>query len=140
MNPRYSLHTTDKTSPRSFPWIWFLRLAQFFISLLVLAVTAAAIALLVGPSDGGCSVPGKMGWNLACVGSTSPYLLGNLLTSNLGRSGAHFTRLLDSLIRHNEELQSLSMVDLHPTRFRCIDVHLLDCCCGNLPLWLRRPL
>lgn len=64
MNPRFSVHTSDKTSPRGFPWIWFLRIAQAVISLVVLGLAATHISTL---NDLGCSVPGKMAWNLACV-------------------------------------------------------------------------
>ncbi|KAG7005760.1 hypothetical protein G7Y79_00018g045670 [Physcia stellaris] len=56
MNPRFSVHTTDKTSPRGFPWIWFLRIAQAFISLVVLGLAATHISTL---NDLGCSVPGR---------------------------------------------------------------------------------
>ncbi|KAL8792630.1 MAG: hypothetical protein Q9195_004758 [Heterodermia aff. obscurata] len=64
MNPRWSVHTSDKTSPRGFRWIWFLRLAEILFSLVVLGLSARNVA---GLSEGGCSVPGKIAWNLACA-------------------------------------------------------------------------
>ena len=64
MNPRFSVHTADKTSPRGFNWIWFLRLAEIVVSLIVLSLAARDIA---GLSSLGCNVPGKMAWNMACV-------------------------------------------------------------------------
>ena len=64
MNPRFSVHTADKTSPRGFPWIWFLRLAEILGSLIVLALVARDVS---GLSQLSCGIPGKIAWNLACV-------------------------------------------------------------------------
>ena len=53
---------TDKTSPRGFSWIWYIRIAQFIITLLVIALAA-----LNANAWRDCSVPGKIAWNIACV-------------------------------------------------------------------------
>ena len=66
-NPHYSLHTSDKTSPRGFGWIWFFRPAQALVSLIVLGLSATSIAGLAATEGVSCDIPGKMAWNLACV-------------------------------------------------------------------------
>ena len=66
-NPRYSLYTSDKTSPRGFGWTWFFRPAQALVSLIVLGLSAVDIAALAAATGISCDIPGKMAWNLACV-------------------------------------------------------------------------
>ena len=97
MNPRYSVHTSDKTSPRGFRWIWFLRLAEILVSLAVLGLAAKNVAGLAEP---GCGVPGKMAWNLACVRHAfySPQIYSPGLTLAAGRPVPPRSRLSDSLI------------------------------------------
>lgn len=58
------IRTSDKQTPRSFFWIWYIRIFQLVITLIVLAMAAANIASLGNIS---CRVPGKLAWNLACV-------------------------------------------------------------------------
>ena len=58
------IYTTDKTSPRGFSWIWFIRLFQIVITLVVLAITAANVTSF---HDIGCSAPSKLSFNLAVV-------------------------------------------------------------------------
>ena len=60
----FPVYTRDRTSPRAFRWIWFIRLVQIFVTLAVLGITAANAASFDSIS---CSVPGKLAWNLACV-------------------------------------------------------------------------
>jgi len=60
----FPIYTRDKTSPRAFRWIWFIRILQIFVTLFILAITAANTASFGNAS---CGVPGKLAWNLACV-------------------------------------------------------------------------
>lgn len=60
----FPIHTRDRTSDRGFKWIWFIRLVQIIVTLIVLALTAAKTAAF---SVASCGVPGKLAWNLACV-------------------------------------------------------------------------
>lgn len=62
--PRIEVYTSDKTSPRSFGWQWYLRLAAIVLTLIVLGITAA------NTSDFhklGCNPPSKLGYNTAVV-------------------------------------------------------------------------
>lgn len=61
-----NVYTSDKTSPRAFQWIWFIRLLQITVSVVVLGITAANIASFHAIS---CTPPGKLDYNLACVRS-----------------------------------------------------------------------
>ena len=54
----------DKTAPRGFPWLWFIRIGQLVLTLLVLALAAAKSATF---SNYGCSIKAKLGFNLATV-------------------------------------------------------------------------
>ncbi|CAF9932725.1 MAG: hypothetical protein HETSPECPRED_008437 [Heterodermia speciosa] len=83
MNPRFSVHTSDKTSPRGFRWIWFLRLAEILLSLVVLGLAARSIA---GFTAGGCSVPGKIAWNLACAVLSLLALVYLILSSGISQA------------------------------------------------------
>lgn len=60
----FPIYTRDKTSPRGFRWIWFIRVLQIWITLAVLGITASNAASF---KDYSCSVPGKLAWNLACA-------------------------------------------------------------------------
>lgn len=60
----FPIYTRDKTSPRAFRWIWFIRIFQIFVTLVILGITAANAASFGNVS---CGVPGKLAWNLACV-------------------------------------------------------------------------
>lgn len=68
----FPIYTKDKTSPRAFRWIWYIRIFQILVTLVVLAITAANAASFENES---CSVPGKLAWNLACVGRPSLSLI-----------------------------------------------------------------
>lgn len=66
-------NSTDKSAPRGFPWIWYIRFVQIFLTLVVLAV-AARVAAAIDNGDGGdCHVPPKVAWNIACVGASVYY-------------------------------------------------------------------
>ncbi|KAL2038315.1 hypothetical protein N7G274_008964 [Stereocaulon virgatum] len=56
------IHTSDKTSPRSFPWLWFVRLPAIVFSIVVLGITASDASKWGGWE---CSVPSKLGYNIA---------------------------------------------------------------------------
>ena len=58
------LYTSDKTSPRSFKWLWFLRLVALLITLIVLGITASNTATF---HNIGCDAPPKLLYNLAVV-------------------------------------------------------------------------
>ncbi|KAL8747854.1 MAG: hypothetical protein Q9190_000302 [Brigantiaea leucoxantha] len=60
----FNIYTTDKTSPRAFPWLWFVRLLQMVITIIILAVAASSAADFNKIS---CSVPGKLGYNVAAA-------------------------------------------------------------------------
>lgn len=57
---------TDKTLPRGFRWIWFIRLLQLVIALLVLILAAVDIQSVRNLYDG-CGTPSRIAFNLACV-------------------------------------------------------------------------
>lgn len=54
---------TDKTAPRGFKWIWYIRIVQLLGTLIVIGLAALHASLWSN-----CSVPSKIAWNLACVG------------------------------------------------------------------------
>ena len=58
------IYTSDKTSPRSFPWLWYIRLVALVITLIVLGITAANIATF---HNIGCDAPARLLYNLAVV-------------------------------------------------------------------------
>lgn len=58
------VYTSDKTSPRSFTWLWFIRIAAIVFSIIVLGVTANAEAAF---GNSGCNAPAKLSYNLAVV-------------------------------------------------------------------------
>lgn len=62
------IYTRDKTSPRSFTWLWYLRLVAFVVTFIVLGIT---VANTVAFHDIGCNAPGRLNYNLAVV---CPYL------------------------------------------------------------------
>ena len=53
---------TDKTAPRGFKLIWYIRIVQIIGTLVVLGLAGLNA---YGWSE--CSVPSKIAWNLACV-------------------------------------------------------------------------
>ena len=72
------IYTKDKTSPRGFSWIWFIRLFQIVITLIVLGITAADVTSFHGI---GCNAPSKLSFNLAVV-RFPPQLLITYLAHN----------------------------------------------------------
>ena len=58
------IYTNDKTSPRSFPWLWYLRLVALVVTLIVLGITSSNTATFL---DIGCNAPGRVSYNLAVV-------------------------------------------------------------------------
>ncbi|KAL8806708.1 MAG: hypothetical protein Q9200_004929, partial [Gallowayella weberi] len=58
------VYSTDKTSERGFPWLWYVRLAQmgFTIAIIALAASNASVFNSIG-----CSVPSKLGYNIAAA-------------------------------------------------------------------------
>lgn len=52
----------DKSAPRAFSWIWYIRIAQIFFTGIVII-----LAGVDANRWSSCSVPGKIAWNLACV-------------------------------------------------------------------------
>ena len=58
------LYISDKTSPRFFKQLWYIRLVALFITLIVLGITAANTANF---HSIGCDAPGRLLYNLAVV-------------------------------------------------------------------------
>ncbi|CAD6580762.1 MAG: hypothetical protein ASARMPRED_000320 [Alectoria sarmentosa] len=56
------IYTSDKTSARSFPWLWYLRLVALIFTFIVLGITASNSATF---HSIGCDAPGKLSYNLA---------------------------------------------------------------------------
>ncbi|MCJ1462828.1 hypothetical protein MMC07_001431 [Pseudocyphellaria aurata] len=56
----------DRTGARSLPFLWYIRLFQVLIAFLVL-ILSAVDAHTVQSFAHGCSVPGKVAYNLACA-------------------------------------------------------------------------
>lgn len=55
---------SDKSAPRGFSWIWFIRFAQLVLSMIVLGLAAWNISDLKSLH---CDAPSKMAFNVACV-------------------------------------------------------------------------
>ncbi|KAL8996917.1 MAG: hypothetical protein Q9169_003676 [Polycauliona sp. 2 TL-2023] len=62
--PKIKMYISDKTSERCFPWLWFVRLVQMLVTIIVLAITASSASDF---SSIGCSVPSKLGYNIAAA-------------------------------------------------------------------------
>ena len=58
------VYTSDKASPRSFPWLWYVRLVALIITWIVLGITASNTATF---HNIGCDTPGRLSYNLAVV-------------------------------------------------------------------------
>lgn len=66
-------NSTDKSTPRGFPWMWYIRFAQVLLTLIVIAV-AARVAATISNGDGDdCNVPHKLVWNIVAVGTSVIY-------------------------------------------------------------------
>ncbi|KAL8668265.1 MAG: hypothetical protein Q9168_007103 [Polycauliona sp. 1 TL-2023] len=62
--PKIKMYTGDKTSDRCFPWLWFVRLVQMLVTIIVLGITASSASDF---STLSCSVPSKLGFNIAAA-------------------------------------------------------------------------
>ena len=62
------LYTSDKTSPRSFKWLWFIRLVALIVTIIVLGITASNTATF---HNIGCDAPARLSYNLAVVSPCS---------------------------------------------------------------------
>ncbi|KAL8846777.1 MAG: hypothetical protein Q9221_008158 [Calogaya cf. arnoldii] len=60
----FKFYTSDKTSERCFPWLWFVRLVQLLVTIIILAITASSASDFTSLS---CSVPSKLGYNIAAA-------------------------------------------------------------------------
>ncbi|KAI4250087.1 MAG: hypothetical protein L6R40_000259 [Gallowayella cf. fulva] len=77
----FKIYTTDKTSERCFPWLWFVRLLQILVTIIILAITASNASDFTSI---GCSVPSKLGYNIAAAVLSFIVLL--LLILSTGRT------------------------------------------------------
>lgn len=59
-----NIYTRDKVSERCFPWLFFVRILQMVVTILILAIAASSAHDFTGI---GCSVPSKLGYNVAAV-------------------------------------------------------------------------
>ena len=73
----FKFYTSDKTSERCFPWLWFARLGQMLVTIIVLAIAASSASDFTSM---GCSVPSKLGYTIAAVSQASPSQLRRKLT------------------------------------------------------------
>lgn len=64
-------NSTDKSAPRGFTWMWYIRFVQILLTLIVIAVAAKVAAAISNGGD--CHVPPKVAWNIACVGASVIY-------------------------------------------------------------------
>ncbi|CAO1596258.1 hypothetical protein XANCAGTX0491_000110 [Xanthoria calcicola] len=60
----FKFYTSDKTSERCFPWLWFVRLGQMLVTIIVLAIAASSASDF---TTLGCSVPSKLGYTIAAA-------------------------------------------------------------------------
>ncbi|KAL8940867.1 MAG: hypothetical protein Q9216_002587 [Gyalolechia sp. 2 TL-2023] len=67
----WNIYTTDKVSPRCFPWLWFVRIGQMLLTLIILGLTAANANDF--SSRMACSIPSKLGYNLAALWANGLY-------------------------------------------------------------------
>lgn len=58
------IYTSDKTSPRSFGGVWYIRFVALVITVIVLGITAANTATF---HSIGCDAPARLSYNLAVV-------------------------------------------------------------------------
>lgn len=58
------IYTSDKTSPRSFKGLWYIRFVALVITMIVLGITAANTASF---HNIGCDAPARLSYNLAVV-------------------------------------------------------------------------
>ena len=58
------IYTTDKTSPRGAPYLWYLRIPAIAFSVVVLGITANDSSAFGSIA---CNAPAKLSYNLAVV-------------------------------------------------------------------------
>lgn len=103
----------DKSAPRAFPWIWYIRLVQIFLSVVVLGLAAANASAL---ADITCGVPAKLGYNIACVWLSRDFLYTSLrLTESVGCPCYYCPGIFYSIYRSGKHLQNPTMANLVST-------------------------
>lgn len=124
-------NSTDKSAPRGFPWMWYIRLAQILLTLIVLAI-AGRVAAAISDSDG-CHVPRKVAWNIVCVCS---FVINRgffwILTTSIGCTCIHCPDIFSAGHRPLECIQSPSLAYLDSTWSRCLYAHNLDSGRGDI--------
>lgn len=100
---KMQIYTSDKTSPRSFPWLWYLRLVALVVTLIVLGITASNTATF---HDIGCDAPGRVSFNLAVSILSLIALVYFILASGPSRT----TRLLPWFIWGQLALDALMFI------------------------------
>ena len=119
--PKFQVYTTDKTSPRSFSWLWFLRLPAIVFSIIVLGLTAATHTTF---SNSGCSSPSKLSFNLAVVCQSSTNALAPT-DQQTGRDILRHPHLPPPRLRPIAKSKTAPMDHLGPTRSRRLPLHPL---------------
>lgn len=97
------IYTSDKTSPRSFPWLWYLRLVALILTFIVLGITASNTATF---HNIGCDAPGRLSFNLAVSILSFIALIYFILASGPSRT----TRLLPWFIWGQLALDALMFI------------------------------
>ena len=103
---------TDRSAPRGFPYIWYIRLVQIFFSLIVLAISAANASSL---NSIACGVPGKLGYNIACVWCHGHLYALLHLTESAGCPGDLGPGVFHPIDRSVKRLQSPTVANLDST-------------------------
>ncbi|KAL9038738.1 MAG: hypothetical protein Q9180_002951 [Flavoplaca navasiana] len=89
--PKFNVYVSDKTSERCFPWLWFVRLLQMLITIIVLGIVASSASDFGSLS---CSVPSKLGYNIAAAVLSFLVLLALVFSTG----PAHLFRIIPWLI------------------------------------------
>ena len=129
------IYASDKTSPRSFPWLWYIRLVALVVTLIVVGITVWNTASF---SSAGCDAPARLLYNLAVV---CPYPYSSVeyrLTLVLGRPLLHRSHLLHPRLGAIPHHQAYSVVHGGSAGPRYPRLHLLDLRCRHLLLQLHR--
>ena len=128
---------TDKTAPRGFRWIWYIRIAQFIITLLVIALAAVNAYQWRD-----FKVPEKIAWNIACVCQNPIVMILTCLplTIPLGGYLLSCSNLFRSRHRSREDIQIIAVAGMGTGHPGCASVHLLDRRGRNFEIDLQRLL